>query len=574
MSRPVPRHTDSGHLNNRVPAYCPVWSEECHQRGFWGDRLLFDEVVAQADQRPSKIAVSDESGVYRYDQLVLETMSLMVGLQELGVQRGDVVLVAMPPMREFVPTILAVERLGAIVANVLPTLGKRELEHIFKLATPRVVFAVAKYRGYWPAKTLHGVMITSKQISSLVIAGEGLFGSDLPSKDGIRVTAYADLVDRNRSRKGILVRRKLPDPPSPDEIANLTFTTGSTNEPKGVLHTHNTSLLAVRSTAARQELGEDDVFHAVLPVGHTFGYFYGIRLGLAVGGQVVMQRTWDSAEMFELTEKWRITHSAGTPTHLADILGSNRSLGRSLASLRVFTCAGAALESRVAEDAINRLPGRLSIAYGMSEAGHVASTGPGAGDDKVVSSCGRPHPETTLWVDMTVSEDGGKSGEVVIRGPSVFAGYLEYPDPAVRERQRDGVYRTGDFGYLDPDGYLVLTGRRAELIIRGGEKIPVGSLERILCGFPGVSDVVVTGVPDPRLGERCVAVIEARRPSDIQLEGVLDFLKNQGVTRAFWPEAVVVVPRLPRNEVGKWVRSSVRQIACERLGINSDRMPG
>lgn len=565
-----PQRSAGGLLTGGEPAHCPVWSEECYQRGFWGDRLLFDDVVAQADRRPSKIAVADERGTYRYDELVVATMSVIAGLGQLGVESGDVVVVAMPPMREFVPILLAVERLGAVVANVLPTLGEHELGRILKLASPRAVFTADAHRSHSPAKTLHEVMLASHEPRSLVIVGDEPLGPRVATKDSLRVVGYADLV----ARMGTALRRELPDPPTPDQLANLAFTTGSTSEPKGVLHTHNTSLRAVRSTAACQELGEDDVFHAVLPVGHTFGYFYGVRLGLAVGGQVVMQRTWDPEEMLKLAEKWRITHSAGTPTHLADVLGSETALVPALASLRVFTCAGATLDARLAEEALDRLPGRLSVAYGMSEAGHVASTGPAAEARKVLETCGRPHPETTLWVDMTASQDGGASGEVVIRGPSVFAGYLEHLDPSVRVRQRDGVYRTGDFGFLDDDGYLVLTGRRAELVVRGGEKIPVGSLERMLRGHPGINEVVITGVPDLRLGERCVAVIEARGASDVGLEDVLHFLARQGVTRAFWPEAVVSVRRLPRNEVGKWVRNDVRQLACERLGVGSESTRG
>lgn len=557
----------SAPLAGEEPAYCPVWSDECYQRGFWYDGILFDEVVAQADRRPSKVAVADKRGVFRYGELVRETMAIAAALHQVGVEKGDVVLVAMPPMREFVPVFLAVERLGAIVANVLPSLGEHELGRILALSRPKAAFTVDGYRSHRSAEVLRDVITYGKHRCRLVVAGDGSLPAAPDGGAAPGVVAYDDFVEPMRAAAHV---ERLPDPPASSDLANLAFTTGSTSEPKGVLHTHNTSLVAVRSTAARQELGEDDVFHAVLPVGHTYGYFYGVRLALAAGGQVIMQQTWDPEEMLSLAEQWKITHSAGTPTHLSDILTAGSTLRRALASLRIFTCAGAPLDASLAAEASERMPGRLSVAYGMSEAGHIASTGSEADPSKMQASCGRVHPETALWVDRTASQDGGVSGEIVIRGPSVFAGYLQNVDPGVRERQRDGTYRTGDLGYLDADGYLVLTGRQTELVVRGGEKIPVGTLEHVLRNHPAIGDVVITGVPDLRLGERCVAVVEAQAASDIQLADVIGYLKDQGITRAFWPESVVTVKELPRNDVGKWVRSSVRRLACERLGVDPD----
>jgi cyclohexanecarboxylate-CoA ligase len=547
---------------SRLAAYDPPfpeeWSAECHRRGFWRDEILFDHVLAHSGRHPAKIAVVDGGGGYRYAELAAETLALAGGLLTHGVAPGDVVLVALPPVRQFVPVILASERIGAVVANVMPTLGPRELSRIIRLARPRAVVTVAAFRSHRPAETIMAVLARHGQRCTMVIVGDGEATS--AAAGGLPCTGYGALVDAGAS-----ATRHLPHPPGADAVANLAFTTGSSGEPKGVLHTHNTAMLAVRSTAERQELGEDDVFHAALPVGHTFGHFYGVRLGLLAGGRIVMQPGWDAAEMLRLAREHRITHSAGTPTYLADLMARQDGRADSLASLRVFTCAGAKLDAGLAHQAVERLPARLSLAYGMSEAGHVASTGPGDDVVKAIGTCGRPQPETIVRIDPLPGSTGTSGGEIVITGPSVTPGYLQGPEFSSEFLDGKGGYRTGDLGRFDENGYLVLTGRFKELVIRGGEKIPVGEIEGLLRTCPGVSEAVIVGVPHARLGERCVAVVEPASGAELTLGKLASFLESRGVTKAFWPEDLVTVDRLPRNDVGKWVRAEVSQLAHDRL---------
>jgi len=540
------------------PPFPAEWSAECHRRGFWRDEILLDHVLAHAGRNPAKIAVVDGGGAYSYAELAAETLALAGGLLMQGVAPGDVVLVALPPVRQFVPAILASERIGAVVANVMPTLGSRELGRILSLAQPRVVVTVAGFRRHRPSEAIMSVLARQGRNCTMIVVGDGGFRPATAA--GVRVTGYGDVVGSGKQ-----AARHLPGQPAADAVANMVFTTGSSGEPKGVLHTHNTSMVAVRSTAERQELGEDDVFHAVLPVGHTYGHFYGVRLGLLAGGRIVMQAGWDTGEMLRLAREHRITHSAGTPTHLADLMARRSGDAESLASLRVFTCAGAKLDAALARQAAESLPGRLSLAYGMSEAGHVASTGPSDDVSGAIGSCGRPQPETVVTIDPLPGSTGASGGEVVITGPSVTPGYLQGREFSARFLDGRGRYRTGDLGHFDGSGYLVLTGRINELVIRGGEKIPVGEIEGVLRTCPGIGDVVIVGVPHARLGECCVAVVEPAAGAGVTLGEIGSFLEARGVTKAFWPEELVTVNRLPRNDVGKWVRAEVSQLARDRL---------
>jgi cyclohexanecarboxylate-CoA ligase len=538
------------------PPFPAAWSAECRRRGWWRDETLFDRVLAQAGRHPAKIAVADSHGSYRYGELAAEALTLAGGLGRLGVEPGDVVLVALPPVRQFVPVMLAVERLGAIMASVMPSLGPRELGRIVDLAQPRAVVTAASFRRHRPAQVIVPALARQAGPAAVIIVGGD--GTGLAVAANVTLTSYESVASGRASGH-------LPAPPGADALASLAFTTGSSGEPKGVLHTHNTSLVAVRSTAERQDLGEEDVFHAGLPVGHTFGYFYGVRLGLYAGGRVVLQSAWDAGEMLRLAREHGITHSAGTPTYLADLMPRVRAAPDGFASLRVFTCAGASLETRLAEQAVAELPGRLSLAYGMSEAGHVASTGLGDDLAAAIGSCGRPQPETTIRIEPAAGGVPGADGEIVIRGPSVTPGYLQGREFSAAFLDGQGSYRTGDLGHLDQNGYLVLTGRIKELVIRGGEKIPAGEIEGLLRSCPAVADAVIVGVPHARLGERCVAVVEPAAGTEVCLPTLTSFLEARGVTRAFWPEEVVTVDRLPRNDVGKWVRAEITELAVNRL---------
>jgi cyclohexanecarboxylate-CoA ligase len=542
------------------PPFPAAWSAECRHRAFWRDETLLDHVLAQAGRHPAKIAVADSGGSYRYDELAAETLAVARGLHERGVEPGDVVLVALPPVRHFVPVILAAERLGAVVASVMPTLGEREVSRIVGLAQPRAVVTVAAFRRHHPADVIMSALARQALSATMIIVGTA--GARPAMLDSVVLTGYESVAANGR-----LAARHLPDPPVADALASLAFTTGSSGESKGVLHTHNTSMLAIRSTAERQRLGEDDVFHVALPVGHTFGYFYGVRLGLFAGGCVVLQSAWDAGEMLRLAREHRITHSAGTPTYLADLVPRLPADAYCLASLRVFTCAGARLDSALAEQAAGLLPGRLSLAYGMSEAGHVASTGPGDDIMQAIGTCGRPQPETSIRIEPRAGAMRAGDGEIVVRGPSLTPGYLQGRQFSARFLDAEGGYHTGDLGHFDQNGYLILTGRIKELVIRGGEKVPVGEIEGVLRACPAVADVVIVGVPHARLGERCVAVVEPAAGAEVSARSVATFLETRGVTRAFWPEDVITVDRLPRNDAGKWVRAEVAQLALDRLGM-------
>lgn len=512
----------------------------------WPVRTLWDDVADHACRRPQAQAVSDEAGGYTYAELAAATLRLASAYRSMGVGRGDVVIVQTYGDRRFVPAFLAAERLGAVVSPLLPAIKGAAFRAIARLATPSLV-------------------VTTNDRSTLYGLGATAVVTVSPSGGG---AAIDDLLD-DRKPGGAL-----PDPPGPRELAELAFTSGTTDLPKGVLHTHATATAGILSTVSRQGIGPSDVVHVALPVGHNFGYFYGVRLGLHAGAHVVLQQRWNPDMMLDLCGRHGVTVSSGPPAFLVDLLACRSGWRGRLDSLRLFTCAGAKLEVDVAEAVVRNVPGRMSKAFGMTEVGHVCSTSPDAPPGKLLSTEGEPHPEIEMRVlgPAGTPLGRGEEGEIAFRGPFVMTGYhddrfAEAIDPA-------GFFRTGDLGYADADGYLVVTGRVKNMVIRGGENIPAERVERALVRHDLIEDAVVVGVPDRRLGERPVACVQAVSGFVPQVADLAAHLNHSGVPAIHWPEAVVMVDAIPRGATGKVRRVDLRRWAADRAIFDEAVMYG
>lgn len=520
----------------------PSRAQTYRETGAWTDDILPELVAAVVASTPERPAVIAGERQLTYGALHDVALRCATGLQQSGVRPGDVVAVQLPPVAEFVPTVLAIERLGAVVMPVIPRLDAGALAAALGAGAPAAIVTVGQAGRHRPAQTVGRLLDdgASPRGAALFVVGDG------PRPQGARrwQELTVDAADR------------LPDPPSADDLAEIVFTSGTTGSPKGVLHTHNTSLSGIRSNIARQRIGPDDVVHVVLPVGHNFGYFYGVRIALAAGATIVLQRRWDPERMLQLCGKHRVTVSAGTPTHLSDLLQVEDAWRGRLDALRLFTCSGAPLPRDLAATAIEQLPGRLSTAFGMSELGHATATGPDDPPDKTVTTVGRPQPEMQVHIASPDDTDH-HAGAITFRGPFLFVGYADDPDATEAAFTADGFFRTGDLGVLDGDGYLIVRGRLKETIIRGGENIPVADVESALRGHPAVADVAVVGAPDDRLGQRPVACIVPQPDQTLGLADLHHHLQDQRIAQLYWPEALQIVERIPRNPTGKILRDEL-----------------
>ncbi|MBJ7607155.1 MAG: AMP-binding protein [Candidatus Dormibacteraeota bacterium] len=504
-------------------------------------------MAGHATRTPAARAVYDASGSYSYEDIVRLSTRVAHGLRELGVRSQDVVAVQLPNWREFVPTFLGIERIGAVVNPLATILRERELRQMLQVGRARVLVVPANFRGWPHAERAVQLLRDLPDLKHIVVVG------------GTRMsgTVWWDELLELGSRW----ERDKISPRGGTEICELAFTSGTTGQPKGVLHSHNSAVCAVRSTVRRQGFDSHDVFHVASPVGHNAGYFYGVRLALEAGGRLVMQDFWDADLMVELVRSHRVTYSLGSPTHLFDMLGSQSATREALSSLRVYICSGADLPRHLARSALDVIPQALCRVFGMTEIGHATSTDNESPRDKLIETDGNPQPEMSIRI---VAEDdrvlpAGIEGHVHVRGAFMFAGYLQGPE-LTDEYFTGDWFHTGDLGRVDADGYLCLTGRIKDVIIRGAEKLPVREIEEVLGEHPRIVEVALIPVTDSRLGERAVACVRLRDGGALGLGDVTSFLADRRVTTQFWPERVVVMDSFPKTPAGKIQKPLLRQL--------------
>lgn len=515
--------------------------------GHWLGRLLRDYVLEHAARDPAHLAIdgTGDRPALSYRALLERADRAALALLERGVRPGDVVSVQLPNWPEFVVLLLAIERIGAVMNPLTTILRERELAQMLALGQSRVLVVPGLFRGFDHAAMAAGLAARTPGLDSVIVVG--------PQAPPGALTWDAFLGDPERpldpSDRAWLDRLR----PDPNGVTELAFTSGTTGEPKGVLHTHNTAVATVGSTLRRQGLHPGSVVHVVTPVGHNSGYFYGVRLALQAGGTIVLQDTWDPAEMVRLIERHRITFTMGASTFLIDLLTVPDLERYDLASLDVFMCGGASIPPALAHEASQRLPGRLCPVFGMTEHGHSTGTDPSTPLEKTCATDGSPQPEMELRV---VDADGRplgprQEGRLLLRGPFNFVGYIQGRQFSEAFFDAEDYFDTGDLAYLDADGYLRITGRSKDLIIRGGENVPVKEIEDVLATHPGVLEVALVGAPSRRLGERGVAFVRVAPDATFGLDDMRAYLDAQQMTRQFWPEAVHVVEDFPRTASGK-----------------------
>jgi cyclohexanecarboxylate-CoA ligase len=522
--------------------------------GAYPNRLLNDFVDEWAKESPLKTAIVDARSRYGYQELRARADTAALGFLDCGIRRGDVVTVQLPNWNEFIIIALALERIGAVINPVAPIFRQRELKSILRLAQSRAVVMPASFRGFdYPAMyaELGGDF---PALATRVVIGEGVPRGFLD---------WHELLDRGADREALRAELDLFRP-DPNDVIELMFTSGTTGEPKGVMHTANT--ISAGADPIRRMLGvsPSDVFHMASTLGHQTGFLYGMQATLRSGARLVLQETWDPVHFVKLVDAERITCSMGATPFLADMLGAPNLADHDTSSLRVFICGGAPIPRPLAETAVERLSCRLVPVWGMTEMGIVTLVSPHHPAAKIATSDGTPYPgaEVAVRGDDGEAAPVGVEGELLTRTPAMFAGYSQGRAFTARFFDPEGWFSTGDRATADTDGFIRITGRSKDLIIRGGENVPVKEIEDVLIRHPAVRNVALVAVPHPRLGEvgcACVVPDGSTRPS---LNELCAFLGERQVTRQFWPEQLLVLDALPLTASGKVQKFLLREMAA------------
>jgi len=453
-----------------------------------------------------------------------------------------VVSFQLPNWTETIVVMLAAARLGAIANPILPTYRRRELEFILRQAGTRVLFIPGRHRD--------------------------LDHRDLVSELRPELPAPIDVVVvRDRPSAGTLgyaeVAADAPPEPATDgaAVALLIYTSGTTADAKGVLHSHDTLLAEARSLGPVHAFTADDRVLMPSPLTHISGIVHALLVPAVFGTTAVLMDRWEAGDALARIAAERVTYMVGAPTFLRDLACHPGLAGFDTTSFRLFSCGGAEVDPTLVREAAALLRCVAKRVYGSTEFPTVTTTGPDDPPERRIDGEGRPIGANEIRL---VDEDGapvaaGREGEILARGPECFLGYQDAALDA-DAFAADGWFRTGDLGTLDAAGYLRITGRRKDIIIRKGENISARELEDLIAAHPAVAEVAVVGVPDAAAGEIACAVVRVRpRARPPTLAEVADHLTAGGLSRRKLPERLELVRDFPRTPSGKIVKRALRE---------------
>jgi cyclohexanecarboxylate-CoA ligase len=523
--------------------------ERFREAGYWLDKTVDQLLTEAVAKSPNKVSIvadrADRAQSRRLTYKELDDLAhrAATSLLRLGVGRGDVVTVQLPNWWEFVVTAFACSKIGAVMNPVMPILRERELTYILKFCNAKVFIVPKAYRGFdyaAMAQGMRGDLPDLKQVIVVDDEGESSFERMLLAAEP----------------------EKLPSGVGPDDMSVIMFTSGTTGEPKGVMHTSNSLIACCKALTTRFGLDSSDVLLVASPVGHMTGYAAIVLLSVYLGGTMILQDVWEPKHGVDLMSQEGVTYTAASTPFLSDICEVVKAGAPRPKSLRSFLCGGAPIPSVLIERAANELSLKVCSLWGMTEVLSGTLTEPSRAAEKSASTDGRPQDGMEVRI---VDFDGkllpaGQSGRLLVRGSQMFKGYYKRPD--LQTFDGEGWFDSGDLAYMDEDGYIRISGRVKDILIRGGENVPVVEIENLLYKHPAVAGVAVVGFPDARLGERGCAFVVTRPGATIDLAAVQNYLGDAKMAKQFWPERVEVVTELPRTASGKIQKFKLKEIAA------------
>jgi cyclohexanecarboxylate-CoA ligase len=530
---------------------------EYYQSGWWRSETIVNDFERACRRFPDKIAIID----YREDaiephKITFKELRRVVdrtadALLELSVQPGDVVSVQLPNWWEFTAIALATSQVGAIINPIMPVYRQHEVEFIIKLVQPKVVFAPYLFRDFEYNLMYRYIASAIHSPPSLVFVGDRSAPSDRSFEKYVLDRPWEQSNRRSWSNRM----------PEADQVSDILFTSGTTGEPKAVGHTHNTQFARARALYESLELTSSDSVFMPSPLAHSTGFVYGHLLPSMLGMTAVYLDVWQPGRALDIIAAQEPSWSFGSATFVLDLISAQRERGATGTSLRYFVSGGAAIPPVAVADCLDRLGARLVAVWGMTENGAATCTPRDAGSLAAAEDDGRPPP----WVELKIvspesqkSLSSGVAGRLLVRGASQTLGYARRPALTAACKDADGWFQTGDLGYLDDSGHLHITGREKDMIIRGGENIPVTELEGMLYAHPRISEIAIVGYPDERLGERACAVVVPTQGAQVMLSDIVSYLESLGVAKVYWPERLKLVPDLPRTMSGKIQKDKIR----------------
>jgi acyl-coenzyme A synthetase/AMP-(fatty) acid ligase len=518
--------------------------------GWWPNASLLDFFDDAARRHPEKAAVVVSGGDRTtYGELARMSNVISRALASLGVTAGDVVSMQLPNSLEFVAVHLAASRLGAITNPLLPNYRAKEVGYILDFARTKVAVIPRTYRGFDYPAMYADLQPQLQSLSEVFVVG---------GTERAAMRPFVDLLSLGAEAGDEPVPRS---PTSGNDVTALIFTSGTESTPKGVLHTHNTTLYGTLTMARLLGLTAEDVVWMPSPVGHGTGFQWGVRQAITLGATLVFQDTWDVDEALRLIETERCSFVLSATPFVVMLLESSSLSRHDLSSLRIFGCAGAPIPRQLGEKARALIGCTLIGMWGMTECFVGSASPPTDPDEKLwaTDGCAMPGAELAIFDANRSGRLGpGEIGELATRGPHVAVGYFNDPERTASTFSADGWLFSNDLATIDDDGYIRLVGRKKDMINRGGLKISTREIEDLLLDYPGVSQVAVVPLPDERVGEKGCACVVLRDGASATLSDLTGFLSSRGIAKYKLPEYLALVQSFPMTPSGKVQKFQLR----------------
>ena len=520
------------------------------QQGLWGDASLADYWQQTARAMPDKIAVVDNHGAsYTYSALDHAASCLANWMLAKGIESGDRIAFQLPGWCEFTVIYLACLKIGAVSVPLLPSWREAELVWVLNKCQAKMFFAPTLFKQTRPVDL---ILPLQNQLPPL----QQIVGVDKLAPATSSLSLSQIIADNTPLTTAITTHG--------DELAAVLFTSGTEGLPKGVMLTHNNILASERAYCARLNLTWQDVFMMPAPLGHATGFLHGVTAPFLIGARSMLLDIFTPDACLALLEQHRML---GATPFVYDLLNLLEKQPADLSALRFFLCGGTTIPKKVARECQQRGIKLLSV-YGSTESSPHAVVNL----DDPLSRFMHTDGYAAAGVEIKVVDDARKTlppgceGEEASRGPNVFMGYFDEPELTARALDEEGWYYSGDLCRMDEAGYIKITGRKKDIIVRGGENISSREVEDILLQHPKIHDACVVAMPDERLGERSCAYVVLKAPHhSLSLEEVVAFFSRKRVAKYKYPEHIVVIEKLPRTASGKIQKFLLRKDIMRRL---------
>jgi 2,3-dihydroxybenzoate-AMP ligase len=530
------------------------------KKRWWFDLTLGDILDRVADVFPNKEAVVDDAVRITYSQLRDLVERLAAGFVRLGIKQGECVLLQLPNWAEYVYSYFALQKIGAIPVILISGYKQLEVGHLAKLTQAVAWIVPSAYRRIDYASFLGEVLSINPQLKHVIsVRASGAIPGFTTSLERLMDQPLTD-----QEREESVARR-----PDPTGIAHIIPSGGTTGLPKGIPRTHNEYICNVEFLHRGWEMNTTDVALIVVPVGHNLALLNVVG-SVLVGYKLVLLDSTKPSDICATIQEEKVTYMPTVPSLLRRIMEQPELGSYDLSSLKKVSAGGEPSTPELIRDVYKKLGCTYINEFGMSE-GLLCRTSLADDVETICTTVGRPccpYDEVKILDVSGFEVPKGTDGELVTRGPCIFAGYLGNAKENAKSFTADGFFTTGDQARVDvATGNLRITGRIKDLIIRGGENVTPSQVEDLLSQCPEVADAAVIGMPDKELGEKVCAYVRLVSGAGAEPDKIREFLEARGASKLLIPEYFVFVDTLPLTEAGKHDKKALRKDIKQRLGI-------